>query len=114
MSKKEKFIEDVENVIEQLSDEGREYFENFKASKKESTGGITEKGLSILKCMQRENTRFNNSFKSKDIGDILFMSGRSISGSMRKLVEDGYVNKISKNPVLYELTELGMKYNIDN
>ena len=43
-----------------------------------------------------------------------FLSGRSVSGSMRKLVTDGYVEKISVNPIAYGLTDLGKDYKFDN
>ena len=113
MNSKEKFIEDVENVIEQLRDEGREYFENFKASKKESTGGITEKGKTILKYMQDNCEKYNNVYKAKDIGDGLGVSGRSVSGSIKKLITDGYVEKLGANPVSYGITAAGKEYVLD-
>jgi DNA-binding HxlR family transcriptional regulator len=35
------------------------------------------------------------------------MSARSVSGSMRKLVTEQYVEKVGQNPVTYKLTDLG-------
>ena len=35
------------------------------------------------------------------------MSARSVSGSMRKLVTEQYVEKAGTNPVTYKLTENG-------
>lgn len=40
-------------------------------------------------------------------------SSRQISGAIRKLVNDGYVNKIGQNPVIYSLTEKGINFNIE-
>ncbi len=45
--------------------------------------------------------------KAKDIAEGLMMSSRRVSGSIRKLVTDGYVEKIGQDPVIYALTEKG-------
>ena len=44
---------------------------------------------------------------AKDIGEGLFISSRAVSGAIRKLVTDGYVEKIGQDPVVYALTEKG-------
>ena len=56
----------------------------------------------------KENYAVKNSFSAKLIGEGLFLSSRIVSGSIRKLVTDGYVNKINADPVLYEITEKGI------
>lgn len=55
--------------------------------------------------MQENWEKRNNLFKASDIAEGLFTSGRSVSGSMKKLVSDGYVVKEGKDPVIYSLTE---------
>lgn len=75
---------------------------------------MTENGLKVLTWMQGHIEEMSNVFTAKEIGEGLFTSGRSISGSMKKLVNDGYVEKIGKNPVQYSLTETGKLYHIDN
>ena len=75
--------------------------------------GITENGVKILKIMQDKVDQYNNIFTSKNIGEFLFMSPRSVSGSMKKLITDGYVIKLGLNPVSYGLTELGKNYKFD-
>ena len=35
------------------------------------------------------------------------VSSRTISGAIRKLVTDGYVEKVGQEPVIYALTEKG-------
>lgn len=112
MTNKEKFIEDVENVIEQLSEQGLEYFNQLKEEKAKSE--FTEKGQKILIYMQNNYKKYNNIFKAKVIGEGLFMSGRSVSGSIRKLITDGYIAKNTGNPVTYSLTDLGKEYKFDN
>ena len=46
-------------------------------------------------------------WKAKDIAEGLFISSRGVSGAMRKLVTDGYVEKVGQDPVIYSLTEKG-------
>jgi Mn-dependent DtxR family transcriptional regulator len=65
----------------------------------------------LLKFLQ-ENTE-KEYYKSKDIADALGISGRTVSGSMRKLVTDGYVDKIGENPIIYAITEKGKNYKLD-
>ena len=35
------------------------------------------------------------------------MTSRTVSGAMRKLVTDGYVEKIGTSPVVYSVTQAG-------
>ena len=105
MSDKEKFIKMVEELISNIDvseypNEMR-YFESLKEDKSE--GGLTENGQKILSFMQENKEKYNNLFKAKDIGEGLGISSKAVSGSMRKLVKDGYVNKVGKEPVIYEL-----------
>ena len=55
----------------------------------------------------------SNVFTSKEAAEALFTSGRSIAGSMRKLVNDGYVEKAGKDPVQYSLTKAGKSYQFE-
>ena len=41
------------------------------------------------------------------------MTPRSVSGSLKKLINDGFVEKVGANPVAYGLTELGKSYEFD-
>lgn len=75
---------------------------------------FTENGIKILKCMKENQEKYINIFKAKDIGEMLFIAPRSVSGSMKKLIADGYVEKIGSAPVTYGLTELGKTCELDN
>lgn len=116
MMKKQSFITMVEHLlqypIEKTDDFSYEdamtYFESLKASKEKEKVAFTENGKKILVYMQEQKDNSNNLFKSKDIAEGLFMSSRSISGAMRKLVIDGYVEKIGETPASYSLTETGV------
>ena len=50
-------------------------------------------------------------FKAKDIADGIGISSRTVSGAMRKLVTDGFVEKeIGPRSCIYAITEKGKKY----
>ena len=65
---------------------------------------FTDNGKLILQAMQKMD---NELLKAKDIAEELFIATRSVSGGLRKLVTDGYVEKIGKDPIVYKLTEKG-------
>ena len=117
MSKKEKFIEMVEELINNieptsLDKDALEYFEKFKVIKETEKPKFTENGKKVLQFMQENKDKYNNMFKAKEIGEGLFISSRGAGGALRKLVTDGYAEKIGENPVVYTLTDLGMKVNL--
>lgn len=72
------------------------------ATKKASTG-LTENGMKILDFMNENRDKFSNLFRAKDIAEGLFISSRSVSGAIRKLVTDGYVTKKEGNPITYSI-----------
>jgi predicted transcriptional regulator len=51
--------------------------------------------------------------EGRDIAEGLFINSRAVSGAMRKLVTDGYVEKIGQDPVVYSLTDNGKNIEID-
>ena len=54
-----------------------------------------------------------NTWKAKDIAEGMFISSRTVSGSIRKLVNDGFVEKVGQDPVIYSITEQGKNIKID-
>jgi predicted HTH transcriptional regulator len=124
MTKKEAFIEIVQTVIfdsgetfnfsdKELND-ALEFFEELKNNKVKNSGAMTENGKKLLSWMQENVDTMSNVFTSKEAAEALFTSGRSIAGSMRKLVADKYVEKTGKDPVQYSLTEAGRNYQFEN
>ena len=112
MSKKQEFIEYVEELIKHASIEDDEipenvriYWEAFKSKEEKEKPMFTDNGKLILNFL-REN-QDTTTWKARDIAEGLFISSRTVSGSIRKLVNDGFVEKISKDPVIYSITELG-------
>lgn len=135
MTKKETFIKFIEVAIKIAEDEitymndisekynittndydiAMEFWKDFKDGKvKDSGAAMTENGKKLLSWMQENVDTMTNLFTSKEAAEALFTSGRSIAGSMRKLVNDGYVEKTGKDPVQYSLTEAGKNYQFDN
>ena len=117
MSKKEQFIKLVEILLDGANVDPEyngalEYFEAFKQQKTEKLK-FTENGKKILKYMQDNKEVNGNIFNAKGIGEGLFISSRGASGALRKLVTDGYVEKIGESPVSYSLTQMGIEEQID-
>ena len=105
MTSKEKFMAEFELVKEQFSEEAIAYVEGLKEV--DTKPAFTENGAKVLLWMRDNKNGYNNIFKAKDIAEGLFTNSRSVSGSMRKLITDGYVLKTGTNPSCYALTELG-------
>lgn len=72
---------------------------------------LTDNGKLILDYMQKNPTI--PMFKAKDIADGLYTNSRGVSGAIRKLVNDGFCEKVGKDPVVYTLTEKGKNFVID-
>lgn len=125
MTKKEKFINFIQSEIfkrediyvEQCGEDWEDiknFWSQFLSDKKSSSNSeMTENGSKILKYMQSNEDKYNNLFTSKEIGEGLFMSSRSVSGSMRKIIANGFVEKVGKDPVTYSLTDEGRNKQID-
>ena len=119
MTKREAFIDMVEDLlhpldIKELSKDDRnrmafEFFEEFKLNKINSKMTLTENGAKVLNFMQKNKNKYNNVFKAKEIAEGLFVSSHSVSGCMRKLIAENFVEKIGKDPVTYAITEEGLK-----
>ena len=121
MTKKDKFVLMVEEMINnavntrgiELDSDALVYFEALKQAKEKEKPAFTDNGKQIMKFMQSSWEQFNNLMKAKDIADGTFLSSRSVSGSIRKLVTDGYVEKIGQDPISYSLTDAGKEVAIN-
>ena len=90
-----------------------QFFGELKKKASESKP-MTENGKKIYEWMQEHQTEMSNMFTSKEIAEALFMSGRSVAGSMRKLVNDGLVSKSGTNPIQYSLNPMIVEASVDN
>ena len=117
MSKKEKFIDEITKLLQDspenyLSSDALDFWNGLQVSGTNGRPQFTENGKLVLKYMQDTKDQYNNLFKAKEIGEGLSISSRTASGAMRKLVTDGYVEKIGSDPVVYSITEKGISVNL--
>lgn len=115
MSKKTEFISYIEAKVGDFRDASQEvldYWNAFRAVEDKEKPLFTDNGKMIIKYMQ-ENSETMPMAKAKDIGEGLFISSRAVSGALRKLVTDGYFEKIGTDPVVYSLTEKGKTVIVD-
>ena len=116
MSKKDTFIEEITKLLEDapekyLSEDALDFWNGLQASGT-TKPAFTDNGKLILQYIRDNKDSFNNIFKAKDIGEGLGISSRTASGAMRKLVTDGYIEKVGTSPVVYSLTDAGENVDI--
>ena len=114
---KQEFIDFVNALIEAAPDVAEKLMtENVKAymealsDKKAEKPVLTDNGKLVLKYLQGVEPGI---YKAKDIADGLYVSSRNVSGAMRKLVTDGFVEKVGQDPVIYSLTEQGKNIELE-
>ena len=111
---KEKFIEFIDEIFKEkeIPEEIITYWNEFKNPKVINGSPLTKGGKHILMYLR---TLPGDSFpiKTSQIAEALTITGRSVSGSIRKLVTDGYVEKITEEPVSYSLTDAGKNIPIE-
>ena len=91
----------TENVVAYL---------NILKEIKDEKPALTENGKTILNYM-RENQDVK-CWKAKDLAERMGISSRGASGTLRKLVNDGFCEKLGQDPVIYSLTEKGKTFEI--
>ena len=118
MSKKAKFVEFVEDGlfskidINEVDPDVIAYWEALKGNSDVEKPLFTDNGkliMEYLKTLPSDGV----ALKARDIAEALFISSRTVSGAMRKLVTDGFVEKIGQDPVMYNLTEKGKNIEIN-
>lgn len=114
---KQEFIDFLNALMEAAPDVAANMTPNVKAyieslfDTKNDKPILTDNGKQILVYMQEHID--TPTMKAKDIADGLFINSRGVSGALRKLVNDGFCDKIGENPVIYSLTEKGKNFIID-
>lgn len=114
MSKKELFIKWCEKAMEtnEMSEDVNVYFTALKGAADKEKPAFTENGKAVLSFMKENKDMYGNLFKAKDVGEGMGISSKTASGAMRKLVTDGYVEKMGENPVVYSLTDKGVEIDL--
>ena len=109
MSKKLEFINYVQSLIngekKEMSEEAKSYWEALKTEEFEKEE-FTENGKMLLTYFQSLPKDVGPK-TARQIAEDLFVSSRTVSGSARKLISDGYLEKLGKDPILYSITEKG-------
>lgn len=106
MSKKQKFIEWVtlNTNVDDMPEDVASYWNGLILTKEKEKPAFTDNGKMILQFLQ---TAVGTHYTSKEMAEAITLSSRTVSGAMRKLVNDGYVEKVGADPVVYEITEKG-------
>lgn len=111
MTKCEEFLAFVDYLIQNCkepvnpSENVQAYLDALRSS--ERTGEkkeFTSNGKAILQWLQAAPSGM---YKARDIAEGMGVGSKAVSGAMRKLVMDEYVEKVGKDPVVYTITEKG-------
>ena len=97
-------------VEEKMTPNIKAYIEALKDNKSDKPV-LTDNGKQILLYLQQNQDK--TLWKARDISEGLMISSRGVSGSLRKLVTDGFVEKMGESPVIYSITEKGKNYIIE-
>lgn len=114
MNKYQQFIDFFDFLVEycsepvEIPDEVQQVYDLLKAQEDKEKPLFTEAGLEILDYLQNKLTPM----KAKDIAEGLGVSSRKVSGAIRKLCNDGFVDKMGSSPVIYELSTKGKDFDI--
>ena len=117
MSKKSKFIEYVEDALfskidqREVEEDVIAYWEALKGASDVEKPVFTDNGKLVMEYLQGLDG--SPTLKARDIAEALFVSSRTVSGAMRKLVSDGFVEKLGESPVMYSITEKGKNIEIN-
>lgn len=119
MTKKQEFINFMETVLSEanigsdhMPENVRLYWDAFRGADENGDRPMfTDNGKLILQYMK--DNQSTPMWKARDIAEGLFISSRAVSGAMRKLVTDGFVEKVGQDPVVYSLTDLGKNIEIN-
>lgn len=110
MTKSEELLEFVDYLMRncrepvEIPENVQAYLEALKSSENTTKSEFTSNGKIILQWLQSAPMGM---YKAKDVAEGIGISSKSVSGAMRKLVADEYVEKVGKDPVVYSITEKG-------
>lgn len=116
MSKQQEFLEFWNYLTHDLAGEVevppnvQAYIDAMSKSREANKPLFTDNGKVILLWLKSAPTAM---YRAKDIAESVLLSSKAVSGAMRKLVTDGYVEKVGANPVVYQITEKGKEINIE-
>lgn len=115
MNKYKQFLDYFDWLVENckqsvvMPDEVQDVYNMLQEQQTMEKPMLTESGLSILEYLQTCDAK---SLKARDIADGMVISSRQVSGAIRKLITDGFVDKMGSSPVIYSLTTKGKDFDI--
>lgn len=71
---------------------------------------ITQSGMQILHYLRQLD---NKMMTASEIAQGMDVSTRKVTGAIRKLTVDNFVEKFGRSPVKYKLTEKGKNFNLE-
>jgi len=117
---KKEFLDFLDNLMaaapnetaKYLNDSAKTYIEALRMSSEEEKEkpAVTDNGRMILEYMKSSNV---TALTAKRISDGILLSSKVVSGAMRKLVSDEFVEKVGDNPAVYVLTDKGKNFKFD-
>ncbi len=116
MSKQQEFLEFWNYLVHEMNGDievpgnVQAYIDAISENKNVDKPAFTENGKNILKWLQSAPTMM---YKARDIAEGMMIGSKAVSGAMRKLVTDGYVEKVGNSPVVYTITEKGKNVNFE-
>lgn len=114
---KEEFLNFLNALIEaapevadkMMTDNVKSYIDMISGQKSDKPV-LTENGIKVLRHLQTMTVPM---FKSKEVAEGMGVTSRGVSGTLRKLVADGFCEKVGQDPVVYALTTKGKTFDID-
>lgn len=109
MTKREVFIDFIDKLMQNYEGDVpadvTSYLDAIRGSKDQAEKPkFTDNGKAILQYLQSVPVQM---MKARDIAEGMFVTSKTVSGAMRKLVDEGYIEKVGKDPVVYVITEKG-------
>lgn len=110
MSKKNDFIDYINSLNLDMPDNVADFWKAFSTSASEvEKPALTEKGVEVLKYIRANSLSM---FKSRDIAEGMGLASRSVSGTLTKMKNDGFLERLSESPAIYSLTDKGNTFEI--
>lgn len=116
MNKCEKFLDYFDSLVKDVNElprEVKEFYDILRSTQDtyKEKPAFTETGVKILSFLK--SLEGSKGMKSNEIAEQMGLAPKTVSGSIRKLVNDGYVEKFGKSPVVYNISEKGKNINFE-
>ena len=116
MTKQQEFLDFWKYLTHDLAGEievppnVKAYIDALSSSSENEKPLFTSNGANILAYLQ--GLPKGTMLKAREIAEGMGTTSKGVSGAMRKLITDGYVEKVGKDPVIYTITDKGLNVEI--